>query len=595
MKWVRRLSLRNRLLVSFLLVAMVPLLTFQTVFFRFLQNRTLSQEMELAGNEAAQLAEDYRSLFDRVTVSADNLAKFRLLETYLDSSYESVYDAYEYYIDNIHPMLEIGGSIQQGASICVHHGRTGIPVVSSELHPDLGEFLSKYPDPAPDGSWHIGTRWSYERTSVALRYLLPVFAPDPERYPETEWVIECKLTEAALAAPLRKERSGEAFLTTADGSVLAAGNRRYRDDSLTESLKDVIPRLKEAQPPEIELDGVKYLVFSQQVKDYLVLYLFSADSIRGQYVRTLGVYLAICVLVLCLMTLAIHWTADSLTAGIRRLSEKMQTFDRTQIKKLASEPTDRSSKNEADQLDAVFTDMMASIDQLVMTVDQQKIALQDEIIARQEVEISRIDAESRALQHQINPHYLFNTLEAIRMKLILKEDRETAEIIRLFAESFRRYMEDHETFVPLREELAFVEKYIRIQNYRFEDKIRYSCMADPELLDCRVLKLVIQPLVENAILHGLAQRDHQGSVRLSIGKEREMIRIRVEDDGVGMTAEELAELRTRIALNKEQPSSVGLPNIARRIHLVYGETASCAIDSMPGQGTVVSLLIPRKE
>lgn len=594
MKWVNRLSLRNRLLVSFLLVAMVPLLTFQMVFFQFLQNRAMSQEWDSARTEVEQIAEDYCSLFDRVVLSADNLAQFRLLETYLDTAYPTRIDAYSYYISNIHPLLDIGGTVETGVKVCVHHGRTEVPVLSEELHADLSAILEKYPDQGGDGTWHVGTRWSYEPTSVPLRYLLAV--RNKEQYEQLEWIIEFKLTEAALAVPLRsKHIDGLTFLTTADGSVLAAGDKRFRDDSLTEGLKAIMPALRDSQPPEIELDGTTYLVFSQPVQDYWVLYLMSADSVRQVYTRTTGAYLAICVVVLALMILLIRWTADSLTSGIRRLSQKMKGFDGSQIKQLATEQTDRRSQNEVDQLDAVFTDMMANIDDLMTTVGQQEIALRDQIIARQEVEIDRIDAESRALQHQINPHYLFNTLEAIRMKLILKDDRETAEIIRLFAESFRRYMEDHETFVPLKEELEFVEKFVRIQNYRFEDLIRYESRVDPELLTCPILKLMLQPLVENAILHGLAMRDQVGTVRLIIEKAGDQMEILVEDDGIGMTTEEVDALLSRIRRKQDHPSSVGLPNIVRRVRLVYGEQASLTITSKPEQGTQIKLRIPWKE
>lgn len=587
MKWFKRLSLRNRLLVSFLVVAMMPLLIFQTVFFRFLQNRTLSQELETVRTETMRLAEYYRSLFDRVTLSAQNLENFRPLETYLETEYDTRYDVYSAYFSDIHPMLEIGASVELDVDVCVHHGKTDVPVFSSELHPDLDAFLEKYPDMKNDGSWYVGTRWSYEPTSISLRYLLPVRSE--EQYPELDWVIEFKLSEEVLSRHLRKDTgNGLAFLVTGDGDVLAASDKRYRDDSLTGGLKSVMPLLQKEQPPNVRLDGTDYLVFAQPVQEFWVLYLMAADDIHQQYTQATGIYLMICLFVLLLMIVAIRWTASSLTAGVRRLSEKMQNLDSARIRQLTEEATDRDSHNEVDQLDAVFTDLM-------ITIDQQEIALRDQIIARQEVEISRIDAESRALQHQINPHYLFNTLEAIRMKLVLKNEEETADIIQLFAESFRRYMEDHDTFVPLKEELTFVEKFVRIQNYRFENNIQYLCHADPALMEEPVLKLMIQPLVENAILHGIARKKTGGTVRLEIKRENELLCIRVTDDGIGMNRTELLALQQRIRIGGEYPSSIGLPNIARRLQLVYGKESTLQIRSNPQQGTCIEVLIPRKE
>jgi len=595
MKWFHRLSLRKRLLILFILIAMVPLLAFQLVFFQFLQNRSFKQRNDSAQAVSERLAYDYQSLFDRVMLAAENLSNFHFLGTYLDSNYETVYDTYLFYISNIHPMLEVGTAVDPAVHVCVHHGRSNVPVLSSELHGDLDAFLEKYPDLNMAGSWHIGTRKSYEPTSVSLMYLLPVTNHD--RYPELDWLIELQVTEAALSEVIRKhsEEGNLSFLTTADGSVLASSNSRYRSNDRVANLKQVIPLLNSAEPPEIVLDGIQYSVFGKAVQGCWVLCLLSAEDIQQEYTRTMVAYLSACLIVIILMILAIRWTADSVTKGIAQLAQKMQSFDGASIKKLAKESTDRQSQNEVDQLNSVFTDMMSNIDHLMNTVGQQEIALRDQIIARQEVEISRIDAESRALQHQINPHYLFNTLEAIRMKLILKDDRETAEIIWLFAESFRRYMEDHDTFVPLQEELEFVEKFMRIQNYRFEDQIHYVCQADPDILHSRILKLVIQPLVENAVLHGLALQDQRGTIRLTIGMEQDRLKICVEDNGVGMTQDELETLNNKIKKKQEQPSSVGLPNIARRVQLVYGNQAELTITSKTNQGTCVKLLIPWKE
>ncbi len=194
------------------------------------------------------------------------------------------------------------------------------------------------------------------------------------------------------------------------------------------------------------------------------------------------------------------------------------------------------------------------------------------------------------MQQQINPHYLFNTLESIRMKLILKNDREDANIVKLFAESFRRYIDMKNETSSLREEMSFIEKYIFIQNYRLEKKVNYELMASESTLSCMVPKLLIQPVVENAVIHGIEPKDGPGNITVTIARQGETIVIKVVDDGNGIEKEKLRELREHV-YGEENGGSIGLQNVYRRIRLIYGEKGNMFIESGEGTGTKVTLIL----
>ena len=145
----------------------------------------------------------------------------------------------------------------------------------------------------------------------------------------------------------------------------------------------------------------------------------------------------------------------------------MNNVDRVRIHTMAKDRRDDSSHDEIDQLDYAFSKMMRQIDELVDKIKDDERRLTEEVITRQQAELGY-------LQQQINPHYLFNTLESIRMNLVLKNDHENANIVKIFAESFRRYIDMKNEYTTIYEEMLFIEKYISIQNYRLNNKIKYS-------------------------------------------------------------------------------------------------------------------------
>ncbi len=197
-------------------------------------------------------------------------------------------------------------------------------------------------------------------------------------------------------------------------------------------------------------------------------------------------------------------------------------------------------------------------------------------------------AELQALHAQINPHFLFNTLNTIIM--FSRTNPETARrlLIRL-ANFFRQTLKKHGHFNTLREELEYINTYLVLEKARFREKLRIIRDIDPELMEYQVPVLTVQPLVENAVKHGITPKVGPGAVQLTVTKENGELLIVIKDDGVGITEENLPKV---LIPGFGKGNGVGLSNVNERLKSLFGEDYALHIDSEVGQGTTVTVRVP---
>ena len=196
-----------------------------------------------------------------------------------------------------------------------------------------------------------------------------------------------------------------------------------------------------------------------------------------------------------------------------------------------------------------------------------------------------LEARLDALQRQINPHFLFNTLNSIA-SLVRRKPELAREMTVKLANILRALLKDHDSYVPLREELKFTDDYLDIEVVRFgADKLRVEKEIDPQTLDVLVPSILLQPLIENSIKHGLEPRINGGTVTLRSRLEGDRIHIEVADDGVGMGN------RPATALSRAG-AGIGMKNVRERLEVLYGNQAQFSVVSNPGRGTLVTIEIP---
>lgn len=207
------------------------------------------------------------------------------------------------------------------------------------------------------------------------------------------------------------------------------------------------------------------------------------------------------------------------------------------------------------------------------------------------MEIRQKETQFKALSSQINPHFLYNTLEMIRMKALRNKDKEVADIVKILSKLMRKALEGNHKELPLSEELTFTEMYLQIQQLRFgKEQVEYNITQNIKE-DCMVIPLIIQPIVENSFIHGIEPKEGKGIISIDVVEYEKNVYITIKDNGVGMTPSKLQALKA--ILNQEDKSDrIGINNVNQRIKYFYGEEYGLDIESIYGEGTVAKITLP---
>ncbi|BES64396.1 hypothetical protein SANA_08350 [Gottschalkiaceae bacterium SANA] len=203
-------------------------------------------------------------------------------------------------------------------------------------------------------------------------------------------------------------------------------------------------------------------------------------------------------------------------------------------------------------------------------------------------------AEVKALQMQITPHFLYNTLDTLYYMSIEAGARDLSQGIRALTTLFRNGLNRGSEWTTVKRELDHVESYLQIQVLRYEEKIQYEIAADSAILDYRVPKLILQPLVENSIYHGIKEKDGPGWIRIFVRDEEHQIRFEIYDSGIGMSKEEADLLQGMIDTGVQGGQGVGFYNVIERLRLIYGDSFDAKLESEKGKGSQISLWIQKE-
>lgn len=220
-------------------------------------------------------------------------------------------------------------------------------------------------------------------------------------------------------------------------------------------------------------------------------------------------------------------------------------------------------------------------------------------VRQKEMEIENVRAELQYLQSQANPHFLFNTLNAIMVVCVKKGYTEVVEVIQNLAKLLRRLLDSGDKLIPLKEEFDFIEKYLMIEKFRFGDKFIYNVTLSPKAEQLTIPRMLIQPLVENACIHGLQSvSGRQRILKLfAYQNENDETAIVVEDNGIGMNENALKTIWDDLrnpGENNDARIGIGLRNVYRRMKLHYRNNATLTLDSVPGKGMKVTILLRKQ-
>lgn len=368
--------------------------------------------------------------------------------------------------------------------------------------------------------------------------------------------------------------AGVSYLVNESGNVMAASEEQYIRKQLGNTPDDLRDR------EEISYDSLSgvwcyYYVGNQMGNGWTLVQLASVKEFNKMMYRMLRI-----VIIILLVTLGagvvLVWLATShivrptqvLIESMKQLA-KDDKYPRVQI----------TSNDEIGWIGMEYNKMAENIENMVEKVYK--------------TELSEKQARLEYLQMQINPHFLYNVLDTISWMAIAEGKQDISEMTIALAELLRAIIKnDH--FITLKEEMVVVRDYLMIQGERFEDKIQVYYDIEEEAYEYLVPNFILQPLIENAITHGLEPKVGIGSLGIQIKLDQDRMQITIEDDGVGMTEEEVNALRRRCSQDN-QGNAIGLINVYKRLILCYGEDSRLNIHSRKDRGTKISFSIPLKQ
>lgn len=320
-----------------------------------------------------------------------------------------------------------------------------------------------------------------------------------------------------------------------------------------------------------------------------VICVFPVDSIVGGADRTGFIGFSIIAASLLVSLIFILVFSNVLSRRLKHLSRD--------VHKVATGDFNISSaidgSDEIGQLARDLNSMAQSLEKLLAEVREANMQKNQLALQKNQLIIKQKEIKLKMLASQINPHFLFNTLETIRMKIHSAGEPETADIVALLGKLMRRNLEIGSELTALGEETDVVRSYLEIQKFRYGCKLNYEINVCEGIMDYRIIPLVIQPLVENAVIHGLENRKGEGRISVDIACGDGTLRISVADNGIGIEQANLVNIRQSLNEAEDESSKkIGLKNIHQRLKLYYGDEYGLEISSTPGQGTRVDIALP---
>lgn len=333
----------------------------------------------------------------------------------------------------------------------------------------------------------------------------------------------------------------------------------------------------------VDWRGKNYLYSFDQSNyaDWNTTVLISNKFIVAEQQKILKYILIIGLLSMLIIVVLSYFLSHHITKPIRKMIEMMK---RTKQGKLHERIDPSTGTVETDLLSNVYNNMLDSINQLIKEVYESRLV--------------ENDAKLLALQSQINPHFLYNTLNVMKSISRIKGVEEVVEISESLADLFKYSMKQLKEPVPLQEEVIHIQNYMKIQHHRFGDRFQLICEIPNHLIKANIPKLTIQPLVENAVKHGFSQTKKECMIELKVREKNDVLFVHVKDNGKGMDPTHLKRIRNKLARanfirnDHHEQDGIGLINIQQRIQLLYGHKYCLHINSEESVGTEIVLEIP---
>lgn len=570
-RFFQKMSLLQKLLFIFIIVMIAPLCLTTVFFYQRTEQRLLEITYENMNSSIQQISSNVRAQMDQMQQISSLIYTDETMQTYLTQVYTkdySIMEAYDYIDGLLYSMLTINGNI---SSIHLY--------VANETLPEDGLFLRHIP-PDEFSNTFLNTL-SHTSGGVFFSNVIPdkkgnniiylgrILNYNSETQPYGMVTIGFK--EDLLHSLIEKEEQNKlVYLLDEKGTIISASDKSLLNQRFSDAFG---LSLKNNQEVVTIADKSFLLVYTTMFHGWTAVSLTPLEEIIDPSHKTAVYIVIIAMISFAISTCMVVVIARYLSRRLNKLNRQAAQIEQGNF---TVWPDDYDS-DEIGQLSAAFNQMSVRLKALI-----------DELYVK---ELAKRDAELYALQSQINPHFLYNTLSGISSLAVQNGDQDVSQIVNHLARFYQISLNMGNQYLTLEKELTLTRHYIAIQHMRFGDDFTESWEISEDLLQHEVLKLLLQPFVENAINH--AQTASNVPLHITIRayalcrNNKTSLCLEVEDDGCGMSKEKAESI-----LNIPSSKGYGILNVHKRIQLAYGDDYGVSISSEIDQGTRITLLLP---
>lgn len=577
-RYLNTLKLNRKLNLLFIICVLIPMaITDIIVLANVYRNVTHDVEAEKA-QTASAVEYTLQNQMEYPASIAHNLYKSRVIEDFLNEPYVTPYDYYDAYF-----RLESG--LMFDSTMGIQGARVSIFADNPTILNGSGFYRM---DSVEDSEWFKELYSGNDNRRLTFDYGIGM---DSDTKLKRRILILVKMDMGAFRGCKKALRLDLDFSDFEDAlQRLEIEDKVYvcDGDTLIFTNKDSSGELE----PFEKIPELKKNVYKKDINLYgkdLTIYIESKENeAKAFLVRSGGVFVLLMVLNIALLLVMMYILERTMITRIKYLEDSFGIMDEDKMMLIKS----IGGEDEIAGLIKSYNKMASRMNELVNTVYKDRLK-------EQEMDIAKQNAELLALHSQINPHFLFNALESVRMHSLLKNEKETAEMVGRLAVMERTYVNWGDDEISIRKEMDFVDAYLALQKYRFGDRLSYQLNVDEDCEIYTIPKLTIVTFVENACEHGVEKKSAPGWIFVRVFKNDGMLNIEIEDTGVGMNIGVVNDITERVKnvtiQSMHGKSHVGIMNAFLRLKMVTGDKAEFRIESERGVGTIIRLGIPLGE
>lgn len=576
-------SIRTSVIVAFATLIVFALATYLVISLRYTQSSVLENSTEYTSQLIGQVNSDidsyisYMENISSIVANSSDVWDYLFDENQTEGRQEELRERITSVFKTIMDTREDITNI----ALLPEHKKVLINEGWDELNPyvEVGEL-----------SWYQEALENQGRTALSSSHVQNVI------YGEYQWVVTLSRSITSVTKPdicgvffvdlnydaisklcekISLGNKGYIFVLDGNGSIVYHPQQQLIYSGMKQ--ERIAEVMESRESSFLTEDDRLYTISRSEKTGWIVVGVSYLSELMKGANKARNLYLIIALLLFAAALLLAYLLSDAITRPITALEKSMKEVEKGNFEHAALEVC---AENEVGRLSQSFN---------IMTEEIQNLMEQ----SRHEQRIKR-KYELKALQAQINPHFLYNTLDSIIWMAEWGKTQEVVQMTSSLARLLRRSISNEREVVTVAEEVEYTQDYLTIQKMRYKDKLEYEILVEQEIAQEGIVKLILQPLVENAIYHGIKYKEGKGMIRIRGFRQEDRIVLQVEDDGSGMDEETLTHIFEKHTKDTKS-NGVGLKNVNERLQLYYGTEYGLKYESKIGEGTTATVILPARE